>query len=145
MLLSTECEVDVCHVVASNVQDEGDQTVTKKLPKNKSNSKDPLLPSIARMRRSKSDQNVNQKTVMHRSISEQPLTTKTNEILKRDTSMPPPDIGRTRTPSELNIDIPKTRTMRRKSSGISTASKANKKPRVRSESSIENYFNKSTY
>ncbi|EIM21182.1 hypothetical protein WALSEDRAFT_57755 [Wallemia mellicola CBS 633.66] len=143
VLLSTECEVDVCHVVASNVQDEKDQIVTKKFQKSKSDSKDSLLPSIVRMRRSKSDQNVNQKTIMHRSISEQPLTAKTNEILRRDMSMPPPDIGRTRTPSELNIDIPKTRSMRRKSSGISTASKATKKPRVRSESSIENYFNKS--
>lgn len=143
MLLSTECEVDVCHVVASNVQDEGDQILTKKLQKNKSNLKDSHLPSIARMRRSQSDQNFNQKTIMQRSISEQPLMTKTNEILRKDTSMPPPDIGRTRTPSELNIDIPKTRTMRRKSSGISTAPKATKKPRVRSESSIENYFNKS--
>ncbi|TIA86933.1 hypothetical protein E3P99_03517 [Wallemia hederae] len=155
VLLSSQCDVDLCHVVASNVdevnEDEEVQVVKKPAKKRKSEPIVPVKPAIpgpvAQMKRSESEQLVKHNAIMHRSHSEQPpLTTRNSNdslYLKKDSSMPPPEVGRMRTPSELNIDIPKSRVMRRKSSGgSSSGSKLTKKARVTSESSLENYFNR---
>ncbi|TIA93489.1 hypothetical protein E3P81_00915 [Wallemia ichthyophaga] len=157
VLLSTQCEVDLCHVVASNtLENEDDEVKIINSPPRKRKSV-PDLPTkpatpgpVAQMKRSESEQTIkqNQNAIMHRSHSEQPpLATKNSNdtlTIKKNSSMPPPElgIGRVRTPSELNIDIPKSRVMRRKSSGSSSSGATKKKPRVRSESSIENYFNR---
>ena len=107
-MLSSGCNVDVCHVIASN-EDENDSKLTTR----------PL-------------KNVNRK-----SISEKPLKTNNENSIDNNESLM---IFRNRTPSELNIDIPKSRSMRRKSSSKLSDNNNNKKRRVRSESSIENYF-----
>lgn len=155
MLLSSQCDVDLCHVVASNVaENENDevQIIKQSIKKRKSEPIVPAKPAtpgpVAQMKRSETEQTIKHNAIMHRSHSEQPpLTTRnSNDTLKfkKNLSIPPPEVGvgRVRTPSEMNIDIPKSRVMRRKSSGGSSNGTSNKKPRVRSESSIENYFNR---